>query len=141
MVRVAGLMQRIEAGVQEIGLDGRTPTEALDAMNLSVCDLMREAYEFLQEKLIPALDANQIHILDLEAVASEQRAQLDFFFFQRVFPVLTPLAFDPGRPFPHISNLSLNIAVALRDVAGAGALCAHQNSGHTPAVSARIAGH
>ena len=118
MVRVAGLMQRIEAGVQEAGLDGRTPTETLDAMNLAVCELMREAYEFLQEKLLPALDANHIRILDLGVLHPDQRAQLDAFFFQRVFPVLTPLAFDPGRPFPHISNLSLNIAVALRDVAG-----------------------
>lgn len=118
MVRVAGVMQRIEAKVQEIGADGRTPAETLDAMNASVASLMKDAYAFYRHKLVPALDANHIRIMDLSAVHSEQRALLDTFFFQQVFPVLTPLAFDPGRPFPHISNLSLNIAVVLRDAAG-----------------------
>jgi polyphosphate kinase len=118
MVRVAGLMQRIDAGVQEVGLDGRTPAETLEATNVSVRALLRDAYGFLHHNLIPALAANHIRILDLGALHSEQRAHLDSFFFQRVFPVLTPLAFDPGRPFPHISNLSLNIAVALRDLSG-----------------------
>ena len=118
MVRVAGLMQSIEAGVQEVGLDGRTPAETLEATNISVRALLRDAYGFLHHNLIPALEANHIRILDLAVLHSEQRAHLDAFFFQRVFPVLTPLAFDPGRPFPHISNLSLNIAVALRDLTG-----------------------
>jgi polyphosphate kinase len=118
MVRVAGLMQRIEARVQEVGLDGRTPAETLEATNVAVGALVQDAYDFYHEELIPALDANHVHILDLAELKPEQRVQLDAFFFQRVFPVLTPLAFDPGRPFPHISNLSLNIAVALRDLAG-----------------------
>jgi polyphosphate kinase len=118
MVRVAGLMQQIEAGVQEPGVDGRTPTETLEAMNASVGALMADAYEFLRRELLPELEANHIRILDLDSLSPEQRGHLDAFFFQQVFPVLTPLAFDPGRPFPHISNLSLNIAVALRDVAG-----------------------
>ena len=118
MVRVAGLMQRIEARVQEVGLDGRTPAETLEATNVAVGALVQDAYDFFREELLPALDANHVHILDLAALEPEQRAQLDAFFFQRVFPVLTPLASDPGRPFPHISNLSLNIAVALRDLAG-----------------------
>jgi polyphosphate kinase len=118
MVRVAGLMQRIEANVQEIGPDGRTPAETLEAMNASVGSLLQDAYDYFRTDLTSALEANQIRILDLAALHSEQREQLDEFFFQRVFPVLTPLASDPGRPFPHISNLSLNIAVVLRDLTG-----------------------
>src|SRR5580704_11410446 len=118
MVRVAGVMQRIEANVQEVGPDGSTPAETLEAMYASVGLLQKDAYQFLHQDLIPALEANQISILDLAALHPEQREPLDAFFFQRVFPVLTPLAFDPGRPFPHISNLSLNIAVVLRDLAG-----------------------
>ena len=59
-----------------------------------------------------------IHMVDLSAIDSEQRAQLDAIFIDKVFPVLTPLAFDPGRPFPHISNLSLNLAVVVRDAGG-----------------------
>ncbi len=118
MVRVAGVMQRIEAKVQELGADGRTAAETLEAMNASVADLMMDAYAFYHRDLIPALDANQIRIVDLATLNAEQTAPLDAFFLQRVFPVLTPLAFDPGRPFPHISNLSLNIAVVLRDLNG-----------------------
>ena len=121
MVRVAGLMQRIEARVQEIGLDGRTPAETLDAMNLSVGALLRDAYEFFRSDLVPALEASDIRIVDFchRCMPNQAaRKRLDAFFFQHVFPVLTPLAFDPGRPFPHISNLSLNIAVALHDLTG-----------------------
>ena len=118
MVRVAGVMQRIEEKVQDLGADGRTPVETLDVMNTAVASLMKDAYAIYRNELLPALESNRIRILDLSAIHSEQRAQLDTFFFQHVFPVLTPLAFDPGRPFPHISNLSLNIAVILRDAAG-----------------------
>ena len=85
MVRVAGLMQRIEARVQETGLDGRTPAETLDAMNVSVGALQRDAYHFFHGELIPALESNSIRILDLAELSPEQRAQLDAFFFQRVY--------------------------------------------------------
>jgi len=79
---------------------------------------MGEAYDFLRDRLLPALSAANIHLVDLSAIDAEQRAQLDAMFIDKVFPVLTPLAFDPGRPFPHISNLSLNLAVVVRDAAG-----------------------
>ena len=84
----------------------------------SVGRLVSGAYDFLREELIPALEANHIRLLNLADLSLEQRAHLDTFFAEKVFPVLTPLAFDPGRPFPHISNLSLNIAVAVREPGG-----------------------
>jgi polyphosphate kinase len=118
MVRVAGLTQQIENGVQEPGMDGRGPSETLEAIRGVVGRLVGGAYEFLLEDLIPALEANHIRLLNLADLNLEQRAQLDTFFAEKVFPVLTPLAFDPGRPFPHISNLSLNIAVAVREPGG-----------------------
>jgi polyphosphate kinase len=118
MVRVAGLMQQIENGVQEPGIDGRTPAETLEAIRTEVGRLMSEAYDFLGDRLLPALSAANIHLVDLPKLDTEQRAQLDAVFVDKVFPVLTPLAFDPGRPFPHISNLSLNVAVVVRDAAG-----------------------
>ncbi len=118
MVRVAGLTQQIENGVQEPGLDGRGPSQTLEAIRGVVGPLINGAYKFLQEDLIPALEANQIRLLNLADLSLEQSAQLDTFFAEKVFPVLTPLAFDPGRPFPHISNLSLNIAVAVREPGG-----------------------
>jgi polyphosphate kinase len=118
MVRVAGLTQQIENGVQEPGMDGRGPSETLEAIRGVVGRLVSGAYDFLREELIPALEANHIRLLNLADLSLEQRAQLDTFFAEKVFPVLTPLAFDPGRPFPHISNLSLNIAVAVREPGG-----------------------
>jgi polyphosphate kinase len=118
MVRVAGVLQQIENGVQETGMDGRGPTETLDAIRSSVGRLVNNAYDYFREDLIPALQENHIRLLQLNEVSLEQRAQLDTFFAEKVFPVLTPLAFDPGRPFPHISNLSLNVAVAVREPGG-----------------------
>ena len=118
MVRVAGLTQQIENGVHEPGIDGRGPSETLEAIRGVVGRLVGGAYDFLREELIPALETNHIRLLNLADLSLEQRSQLDTFFAEKVFPVLTPLAFDPGRPFPHISNLSLNIAVAVREPDG-----------------------
>jgi polyphosphate kinase len=118
MVRVAGVMQQIENGVQEPGMDGRGPAETLDAIRLAVGRLVNGAYDFFREDLLPALQENQVRLLSLNELSLDQRAHLDTFFSEKVFPVLTPLAFDPGRPFPHISNLSLNIAVAIREPGG-----------------------
>jgi polyphosphate kinase len=118
MVRVAGLTQQIENGVREPGIDGRGPSETLEAIRGVVGRLVSGAYDFLREDLLPALETNHVRVLNLADLSLEQRAQLDTFFAEKVFPVLTPLAFDPGRPFPHISNLSLNIAVAVREPGG-----------------------
>jgi polyphosphate kinase len=118
MVRVAGVMQQIENGIQEPGMDGRSPAETLEAIRTAVGRLVSGAYDFFREELTPALEENHIRLLQLAELSLEQRAQLDTFFAEKVFPVLTPLAFDPGRPFPHISNLSLNVAVAVREPGG-----------------------
>jgi polyphosphate kinase len=118
MVRAAGLIQQIENGVTEPGLDGRTPAETLSAIESEVGRLVSEAYDCLRNELKPGLAAANIYLLDLPMVDAPQRAQLDTMFVEKVFPVLTPLAFDPGRPFPHISNLSLNVAVVVRDHGG-----------------------
>src|SRR5580700_7430989 len=107
MVRVAGLTQQIENSVHEPGIDGRGPSETLEAIRGVVGRLMTGAYDFLRDELIPSLEASHIRLMNLADLSLEQRAQLDTFFSDKVFPVLTPLAFDPGRPFPHISNLSL----------------------------------
>ncbi len=118
MVRVAGLMQQIENKVQEPGMDGRGPAETLEFIRIEVDRLMNEAYAFYREELAPELAAAGIRLLDLSEVEPGQRSQLDTLFLDKIFPVLTPLAFDQGRPFPHISNLSFNVAVVVRDHAG-----------------------
>ena len=79
---------------------------------------MNDARTYLQKQLLSELDQAGIHILDYAALADKQKAKVDEYFDQVVYPVLTPLAVDPGRPFPHISNLSLNLAIMIRDRKG-----------------------
>ncbi len=117
MVRVAGLKQQVEAGVIELSNDGLTPSEQLLAVHQGTLELMQDARRCLHQ-LLPLLDEAGIHILGYQALTGEQRTAGNEYFEQVVFPVLTPLAFDPGRPFPHISNMSLNLAVVIRDPLG-----------------------
>jgi len=118
MVRVAGLKRQIEKGVLETGPDGMTPVEEMRAIRASVIRLFRSAHDCWTKELVPALDVAGIHIVTYSDLTEEQRATVNKYFQEAVFPTLTPLAFDPGRPFPHISNLSLNLAVLLRGADG-----------------------
>jgi len=118
MVRVAGLKRQIESGTVSAGPDGMTPAEQLTAVRHEVSKLLQETHRFLSETLLPALSRADIKILEYPQLSEEQRAEMQTYFLQRIFPVLTPLAFDPGHPFPHISNLSLNLAVLIRDTKG-----------------------
>jgi polyphosphate kinase len=118
MVRVAGLKQQLAAGVVELSLDGLTPAEQLAAIRKAVSKLEAEARDCFQHELLPRLEEAGIHLLAYADLDQRQQAHVRRYFEQVMFPVLTPLAFDPGRPFPHISNLSLNLAVLIRDPAG-----------------------
>jgi polyphosphate kinase len=118
MVRVAGLKRQVEKGVSDPGPDGMSSVEQMRAIRASVIRLYRSAYECWSKELLPALDEAGIHILKYSDLSDEQRAVGDAYFQGAVFPTLTPLAFDPGRPFPHISNLSVNLAVLLRGAEG-----------------------
>ena len=115
MVRVAGLKRQIEAGSLVTGPDGLTPTEQLDAINSDVIRLLVSAQSCLRDSLLPSLKDAGIQICQYHELTPEQRLELDEHFLRNIFPVLTPLAFDPGHPFPHISNLSVNLAVSIRD--------------------------
>lgn len=117
MVRVAGLKQQIEAGIVERSPDGLTPAEQLAAVRKMAQQLMTDARECLHD-LLPQLDNAGVHILSYEALDRRQKTGVKQYFKEVVFPVLTPMAFDPGRPFPHISNLSLNLAVVIHDKDG-----------------------
>lgn len=114
MVRVAGLKRQIEKGVSETSPDGMTAAEQLRAIRAAVIRLFRNAHDSWTKELVPALDNAGIHILNYADLTEDQRTTAKSYFQETVFPTLTPLAFDPGRPFPHISNLSLNLAVMLR---------------------------
>jgi len=118
MVRVAGLLQQVESGRLETSVDGRTASAQLEAIRTDIVRLLDEIYSAYRGELLGALAASGIWIADFESLTNRQRAQLESYFLERIYPVLTPLAFDPGRPFPHISNLSLNLAVVVRDAKG-----------------------
>ena len=118
MVRVAGLKRQIEKGVIESGPDAMTPAEQLRAIRASVIRLNRAAHECWAKELVPALRDSGIGIENFADLSAEHQAYVNTYFQDTIFPTLTPLAFDPGRPFPHISNLSLNLAVVLRDSEG-----------------------
>lgn len=118
MVRVSGLRKQIEAGVVDLPPDGMTPAEQLAAIRKVALQLMSQARECLENQLLPALDKAGIHVLNYKDMDERQRTNVRNYFEEVVFPVLTPLAFDPGHPFPHISNLSLNLAVVIRDEDG-----------------------
>lgn len=118
MVRVSGLLEQVEAGIVEVGADGMGPPAQLVTIRREVKKLLADAHKCLSGNLLPALEAAGIQILDYPALSSAQLALVNAYFAESIFPVLTPLAFDPGRPFPHISNLSLNLAVLIRDNKG-----------------------
>ena len=118
MVRLAVLKQRVKSGVVQTGVDGRTGTELLEAIRTEVLRLNHLSYACLFVDLTPALADAGIRLLEYSELDALARAEADAYFHKTVFPVLTPLAFDPGRPFPHISNLSLNLAVIVKDATG-----------------------
>ncbi len=117
MVRIAGLRQQVDAGVTEPSADGHTPQDLLPLVQARAWEIMKHARHCLSD-LLPELDAAGVHIVDYDELADDGRAALREWFLTHVFPVLTPLAFDPGRPFPHISNMSHNLGVLVRDEHG-----------------------
>src|SRR5208283_4083240 len=118
MVRVAGLKSQLESGALESGPDGMPPADELIAIRDRVTELYKNGQDCLRSQLLPGLKKEGIHIVYYSQLAPPQAAVADRYFSETVFPTLTPLAFDPGRPFPHISNLSLNLAVLIRDPQG-----------------------
>lgn len=118
MIRVAGLKKQVAAGVVELPPDGMTPASQLAEIRKVAVQLSTQARECLFRELLPKLDEARIHILDYDSLNKRQSTNADNYFSEVVFPVLTPLAFDPGHPFPHISNLSLNLAVVICDKDG-----------------------
>jgi polyphosphate kinase len=118
MVRVSGIRKQIEAGVLQVSPDGMTPREELAAIRKFAQELFEEAQQFFQRKLLPKLEKVGIHILEYGKLGKTQKERADKYFKERIYPILTPLALDPGHPFPHISNLSLNLAIVVRDKNG-----------------------
>ena len=114
-VRVVSLEDKVAAGVQTPSLDGVRPKQQLAAIRERVLSLVERQDRIVLDVLLPALGATGIAVVPFASLDNEARETLTKYFDQHVYPVLTPLAVDPGHPFPMISNLSLNIAVTVRD--------------------------
>jgi polyphosphate kinase len=115
MVRVANLEEKVEAGTATRGPDGMSPREQILAIRDRVVDQRERLGRLFERDLRPALAEHGIRVLDFEAASSGEKEELERLFVNQVFPVLTPLVIGRGRPFPYISNLSLSLAVVLRD--------------------------
>jgi polyphosphate kinase len=115
MIRVSGIKQQITAGVQRQSPDGLTPTEQLAALRRALLPVIEDERGLFLNDLLPALREQGISLYSYRELNKQQRHWVTDYFKRQIFPVLTPLAFDSSRPFPFISNLSLNLAVVIQD--------------------------
>ena len=120
MIRVSGLQQQRAQNVTTPAMDGMMPHEALEAVFAEVDRVTRDA-QAVWKNLQAQLTREGIAFARYTDLSDEEQAQAEAYFDNLIFPVLTPLSFDPGHPFPHISNLSLNLAVLMRDTETSGA--------------------
>jgi len=114
-VRVAGLKDQVAAGVGAASDDGLTPAQQLDAIRSRVRELLGHQTRVFLEEVAPGLGDVGIRFSNWDELDDDDHEYLVDVFDQQIFPVLTPLAVDPGHPFPYISNLSLNLALMVRD--------------------------
>jgi polyphosphate kinase len=115
MVRVAGLYDQVDAGIDARGPDGLSPSEAIERIVERSRELGRRHSRQWEDHVRPALAEHGIRVIDCDECDGPELEKIDRQFGEQIFPVLTPLAVGPGRPFPYISNLSLSLAVWLRD--------------------------
>ncbi|HIK46941.1 MAG TPA: polyphosphate kinase 1 [Leptolyngbyaceae cyanobacterium M65_K2018_010] len=115
MVRVAAIKQQIEAQVNGRSPDGLTPVEQLQAICTTLRPMVAKQHRSFAQGLRPQMARQGLHLLNYRNLSQGQRHYLRDYFEEQIFPVLTPLAVDPGHPFPYISNLSLNLAVVVED--------------------------
>lgn len=118
MVRVGGLKKQVASGITDLSVDGRSPAELLSAVREGAHTLMKHAHRYLLSTMIPELVESGIQIMSYSELTDSQKAEATKTYKRTIFPVLTPLAVDPSHPFPHISNLSLNLAVTIKDELG-----------------------
>lgn len=112
--RLGGLKRQEAAGVHDLSPDGRSPSEQIDLIQQNSYRMQRAISQLLNDELIPALrEEAGIKISNYSELNKQQQEELDQYFDEHIYPILTPLAVDPGHPFPFISNLSLSLAVLL----------------------------
>jgi polyphosphate kinase len=116
MVRVSGLQRQLAKGVLKSPPDGMTPGQQLEAIRQMLLPELDAQSDTWHKKILPALAADGIFIHMYRDLTLPQKEAINRFFVEEIFPVLTPLAFDSAHPFPFISNLSLNLAIIVRDL-------------------------
>lgn len=115
MIRVAGLRHQLSQGALKAPADGLTPSQQLAAIRERLLPMLETVSRCWREDLVPRLAAEGVRIVSHGSLSRKRRKLLRRHFEQEVYPILTPLAYDPGHPFPHISNLSVNLAVIIND--------------------------
>jgi polyphosphate kinase len=113
MKRIGGLKQQVAAGIQDVSIDGRTARQQIDACRERFA-LYEEKTERIYLALLAALCKDGVEILRYVDLCEEERQQIDVFFYDNIFPLMTPQSVDPAHPFPFVSNLSLNLFITLR---------------------------
>jgi polyphosphate kinase len=111
MIRVAGLKQQMSGHVEETGPDAMSPSEQLQAISARVHEMVARTYRTLSGDVLPVIDRAGARLVSTGQLSPEKDAFVSEYFAREVFPVLTPIAIDPGHPFPHLRNKSLNLAV------------------------------
>jgi polyphosphate kinase len=118
MIRVSGLKEQIAANILEPTIDGLTSLEQVQKIEKTLRPMLDQLNKYWMKEIVPALRENKIFVQRIDEFTEEERLILRAYFQKEIYPILTPLAFDPGRPFPYISNLSLNLAVLIRNPKG-----------------------
>lgn len=118
MIRIAGIKEQLRAKIIDTSIDGLTPVEQLRKIENILQPMLKQLNDYWREEIIPQLRENKIIICGLDELSKEERESLNKYFLKEIYPVLTPLAFDPGRPFPYISNLSLSFAILVKKPTG-----------------------
>ena len=139
-IRVAGLQQQVYAGVepQDYGADGMAPAEQLAAIDRRAHELVAEQYRILNDEVLPGLAGGGVERVRLDDLTEAERRHVDTLFRASIAPVLTPLAIDPGHPFPHVHNKSLNIALVIERRNGGSKPRRHFAVVQVPAVLDRV---
>ena len=119
MIRVAGIKEQLRAKVIDTSIDGLTPSQQLRKVEKTIQPMLKQLSDFWHEEIIPQLKENKIYIYNsLDELSKTEKETLNQYFLKEIYPILTPLAFDPGRPFPYISNLSLSFAILVKKPSG-----------------------
>jgi polyphosphate kinase len=114
MIRISGLKDQVAANVSEPTIDGLTPIAQLQKIEKMLHPMLRQITNLWLNEIVPALREEKIDIVEYPNLSEDEKEILTGYFKKEIYPILTPLAFDPGRPFPYISNLSLSLAILVK---------------------------